>query len=177
MAARASPATFWHQFVPENKNTNILYDEYLQGKNCDCELIAKDGIIIKMHDSVFRENVNPPLISSSPNATKTLPLHLQKWGAHVIRAFVEYLYIGYDAFLKKYGQLPEASKYGPPTPCIPIFALLEFAHEYHQLYLFQCCREIICSVTTKEDAENVLRVAKNCENSRLKLHYEKLLKS
>ena len=145
--------------------TQLLYKDYLQKKNCDCELISNDGRIIKMHASILRKKSS--LASNGPNIeSENLVISLDCCD-HTIYAFVDYLYLGYDKFLEKYGK--------PESCTIPIFALVDFAHKYNQLDLFECCVAIIYNVTAKDDAERVLNAATKFQNYHLAKHYESLI--
>lgn len=162
-------------YLPTSQALNSdLYTEYLKGRNCDCEIISQEGTTIRMHSSVLLASAHSPLISSDTKLSKKVVLILNEWDVLTIRAFVEYLYLGYDKFLEKFGQ-PEG-EYTQSTCTIPIFALIYFAYKYEQARLFECCRKIILNVTTKEDASRVLDAANKCQNYFLHEHYESLIK-
>src|ERR1700691_5879492 len=91
--------------IQESEMQN-LYRDYLKGRNCDCELISEEGHVIKMHASVLQEKSS--LISSNTSTSKNLVISLDEYCHQTIRAFVDYLYLGYDKFLERYGK---ANKY------------------------------------------------------------------
>ncbi|HEV8051104.1 MAG TPA: hypothetical protein VGP47_01320 [Parachlamydiaceae bacterium] len=162
---------------PELKNLNIsdrdyqdlcrkdisfprnLYDDYLKGSHCDCEIISDEGRVIKLHSSVYNDY-------SLTKMPKENIVKFDNYREKTIRAFVDSLYLEKNEFVEKYLHSN-----------IPIFQLLALAHERQNDYLKSICIEIICEVATFPDAQNIRNINKTYQNFFLHQLYEKLIQT
>jgi hypothetical protein len=136
------------------------------------ELISKERCRIKVPASFFQGHAMWPRMELVAIDGRSFTILVEEYSEGTVRAFAEYIQLGYNNFLKKYGQ--PGDEYQMSSCTIPVFALLDFAHKYGQTRLFECCAEIIHSAATKEDADRVCEAHQKYQSDYLWKIYQDL---
>ncbi len=145
------------------------------GKNCDFQLIAKNGVAIQAHSLILRTyaedffvNLLSPELSGLVESKKKM-ISLSEYSERAIRAFIDFIYLGGPEFQEKL----MSSEYSD----LDIWELLEFAHKYQVLVLVDCCTNLISRLATIDEADGVFKAAKLYNNDHLYKLYEELVMS
>ena len=140
-----------------------MYSLYQKQEGCDFKLFSKDGVT-KVHSVLLRIYGGPvlqALLSSDMKETNEASISFEGYSKSVVDAFMDYIYLGGEAFSEKVLSSHEDNK-------INIIELFEFAHTYQVDTLVDCCTNIISLVATKNDLETLQSVLALHDNKHLK---------
>ncbi len=150
--------------IPTRKELGkAMYSLYQKQEGCDFKLFSKDGVT-KVHSLLLRIYGGPvlqALLSSDMKETNEASISFEGYSKSVVDAFMDYIYLGGEAFSEKVLSSHEDNK-------INIIELFEFAHTYQVDTLLDCCTNIISLVATKNDLETLQSVLALHDNKHLK---------
>lgn len=141
----------------------MLFSEYLEGKNCDYQLIVKDDFVIHLHGFMLRLHAGIPLqslLNLKTNESMKEALYLQEFSKRTVKAFIIYIYLGASEFEEKL--MSEQFKK------VDVLELLSFAHCHQEFLFMDCCMNYLNRFCKKSDADTILEEAKLYNNEYLK---------
>ncbi len=149
---------------------DVLYSNYLSGKNCDYQLIAENNLAIGVHSlmlQTYGEVFFEKLISTTMLESQEKKINLSDFSESTIRAFIDFIYFGGLEFQEKL----ISSKYID----LDIWDLLEFAHRFQISTLVDCCTNFLSRLATIDDVYSLYKAAELYDNEHLKELYNELM--
>ncbi len=140
----------------------MLYREYLEGQNCDYQLIVKDDLVIHLHGFMLRLHAGEPLKALFNLKTKEFSsqvLYLKEFSKRTVKAFILFIYLGAEEF--------ENKLMSEQFVKVDILELLSFAHCHQEFLFMDCCINYLNRFCKKSDAETILEEAKLYDNAYL----------
>ncbi len=142
---------------------SALYPSYQQKRLCDCALISKDGqnsfmvhaVILDINGGPFFQSLFNGSMRESQKKEIVFPEH----STSTILAFIDFVYLGGKDFEAQ--TLSKGCKFD-------LCELLDFAYTYQVEILKDCCTNLLCLFSTKEDAVNIKCLAERYSNENLK---------
>jgi len=140
----------------------MLYSEYLEGKNCDYQLIVKDDFVIHLHEFMFRLHTGEPLkalFNLKTKESKSQVFYLKEFSRPTVQAFIMFIYLGAEEF--------ENALMSEKFIKVDILELLSFAHCHQEFLFMDCCINYLNRFCKKSDADTILEEAKLYDNEYL----------
>ena len=151
---RESPLETWH---------TMYQNQFL----CDLTLIA-ENVEIKLHSLLlytYGGEIFQKMLTNGFKESVDKVISLKEFSLNTVRAFIDFIYLGENALQ------PEVTC----TNAYEVSELLRLAHTYQIPSLVDHCANLLCLVTSAEDAEAIKLLADKCEIEQLKKLYEHLL--
>lgn len=155
--------------IPERQDESYgFYSLYQHQFFCDLKLFHNENGYIHVHSNIlclFGGQLIRELLLLEMKESQEKVIVFSQYSKRTIQAFVDFVYLGGNTFLKKLYQSSER---------IELFELFEFANVFKADDLISCCTNLISVFAQKKDLEDIKFLAEKYNNAHLKLLSTKL---
>ncbi len=150
--------------IPARQDANeALYLLYQKQEFCDFCLVSKENQTLKIHSALLYVHGGPilqNLLTSGMKETANKTIIFPDYSQNAIRAFIEFIYLGGQAFSEKMSSTEEGKE-------LDLLELFEMAHTYQINTLIDCCTNLMSLSATKENLEIIKKYAALYKNEHL----------